>query len=97
MFKWVLLMALLMPNLALAAQAGERIFKRRCAMCHLVNGQGGKIGPDLSNISARLSADQLYSKTAYPKKSNPGSNMPSFATLPKEEMQSLIHYMHTLR
>jgi cbb3-type cytochrome oxidase cytochrome c subunit len=51
----------------------------------------------LSNIGTRLSADQLYNKTAYPKKSNPGSSMPSFSTLPNDEMQSLIRYMQTLR
>jgi putative heme-binding domain-containing protein len=32
------------------AENGEKIFKQRCASCHLVNGSGGVLGPDLSRI-----------------------------------------------
>lgn len=33
--------------------AGEAVFASNCANCHLVKGQGGKIGPDLSAIAAK--------------------------------------------
>jgi putative heme-binding domain-containing protein len=35
------------------AQHGKEVFTATCAICHTFNGQGGKIGPDLSGIAAR--------------------------------------------
>src|SRR5262249_32575744 len=32
---------------------GKEIFTTTCAVCHTFNGQGGKVGPDLSGIVAR--------------------------------------------
>src|SRR4051794_11724918 len=41
--------------------AGREFFfdKGRCASCHMVNGEGSPIGPDLSNIARELTLDQL--------------------------------------
>jgi putative heme-binding domain-containing protein len=41
--------------------AGEAIFweKAECGSCHRVLGQGGMLGPDLSNIGAQRPVDQL--------------------------------------
>jgi cytochrome c oxidase cbb3-type subunit III len=42
------------------AANGERIFRSNCATCHMVNGRGGQLGPDLSRIgSARPRAGLL--------------------------------------
>ena len=39
------------------AANGERIFRAQCSGCHLINGRGGVLGPDLSRIGvARTSA-----------------------------------------
>jgi putative heme-binding domain-containing protein len=35
------------------AARGKEVFTANCANCHTFNGQGGKIGPDLSGIAAR--------------------------------------------
>ena len=32
------------------AENGERIFRAQCSSCHVVNGRGGVLGPDLSRI-----------------------------------------------
>jgi putative heme-binding domain-containing protein len=32
---------------------GKEVYTANCAVCHAINGQGGKVGPDLSGISAR--------------------------------------------
>ena len=34
------------------AENGGRIFKAQCSSCHLVNGEGGRLGPDLSRVGA---------------------------------------------
>src|SRR5438552_15556626 len=41
--------------------AGKQFFfgKGRCASCHLVQGEGSPIGPDLSDIGLELTADEI--------------------------------------
>ena len=40
---------------------GEEIYRAKgnCAQCHIVNGQGGSLGPELTEIGARRSASRL--------------------------------------
>ncbi len=82
---------------AQAASTGEQIFKEKCSVCHAVKGQGGKIGPDLTKISATLKEKDLKAQLENPKKANPSSAMPSFKTLPKADMTALIGYLKTLK
>ncbi len=93
----LLLLSVMLPAVALAEMPGEKLFKRKCTMCHQVNGRGGDIGPDLSKVASRLSVAQLQAKVLYPKKSAPSTSMPSFATLPTAEMDALLAYLKTLR
>jgi alcohol dehydrogenase (cytochrome c) len=37
------------------ALAGRRFFSQNCATCHMIHGQGGVLGPDLSNLARRRS------------------------------------------
>src|SRR5205807_4051974 len=37
-----------------------------CATCHLVNGVGKEVGPDLSEIGKKLSKEALYESILYP-------------------------------
>jgi len=41
------------------AARGREVFAASCAVCHVINGQGGKVGPDLSGIGSRDRADVL--------------------------------------
>lgn len=93
----VLLVSILLSGVAWADISGEKLFNRKCTMCHLVRGRGGAIGPDLSKVAARMTESQLQAKIAYPKKLHPGTTMPSFATLDAREMQALISYLKTLK
>jgi len=92
---WML--PVLMPGMVWADASGEKLFNRKCTMCHIVHGRGGAIGPDLSKVATRMSEAQLHAKVSYPKKSVPGTSMPSFVTLEASEMQALIGYLKTLR
>jgi putative membrane-bound dehydrogenase-like protein len=52
--------------------AGERVFFHprgpRCYACHRVDGRGGPVGPDLSNIGRGLSRDKLIESILTPSK-----------------------------
>ncbi|MBM3795927.1 MAG: c-type cytochrome [Acidobacteria bacterium] len=41
------------------AAAGVRMFAARCAGCHMVRGQGGSNGPDLSNIGNEMTVREI--------------------------------------
>ena len=41
---------------------GERLFRANCSRCHIVNGRGGQLGPDLSRIGAGRPRAGLLSK-----------------------------------
>jgi len=82
---------------AQAESKGEQVFKKKCAMCHVVMGQGGSIGPELTKVASKLKDKDLKEKLDNPKKTNPTSLMPSFKTLPKAEMDSLLGYLKTLK
>lgn len=91
------LLTVLMPGMLWADTPGEKLFNRKCTMCHIVKGRGGAIGPDLTKVAIRMSESQLHAKIAYPKKTHPGTSMPSFATLEPTEMQALVTFLKTLR
>jgi mono/diheme cytochrome c family protein len=82
---------------AQAASSGEQIFRQKCTMCHVVNGKGGRIGPDLSKVSVSMKEKDIKEKLEMPKQSNPTSSMPSFKTLPKADMDALMKYLRTLK
>lgn len=50
------------------ASAGERLYLGRgdCTSCHVVDGEGGRHGPDLSTIGDRRSPDELLSDLVDP-------------------------------
>jgi putative heme-binding domain-containing protein len=41
------------------SENGARVFKANCSTCHVVNGVGGRLGPDLSRIGASRSRSAL--------------------------------------
>jgi cytochrome c oxidase cbb3-type subunit 3 len=52
--------------------AGEALFfgKLECSRCHMVNGRGGRLGPDLSRIGSARSLSYLEGKVREPSKLN---------------------------
>lgn len=73
------------------AQAGAALMvSEACLSCHMVDGQGGKKGPNLSNVGARLSHDQIVWRIL-----NGASNlMPAYGeTLSPDEVEELTAFL----
>jgi ubiquinol-cytochrome c reductase cytochrome b subunit len=71
---------------------GAQLFQAKgCLNCHLIGNDGGKRGPDLTNVADRLSKDQMTLKIA-----NGGVNMPAYAAnLTPTEMDALIAFLQS--
>jgi putative heme-binding domain-containing protein len=50
----------MVPKVAPAASPGEQVYRSAgCAQCHAIGGEGGPLGPDLSNIGSRRTPEYL--------------------------------------
>jgi len=57
-------------------EAGKAFFaKKRCGMCHIIEGKGGKIGTDLSHVGSKRDSAWLRDFMENPKKVIPGAKM----------------------
>jgi putative heme-binding domain-containing protein len=77
----------LRPHLHLAipgdALRGEQVYAKKggCAQCHVLNGQGGVFGPDLSDVGSRRSPDYLRRSLV-----DPSADVPQSYTAWKSEV-----------
>lgn len=89
-----------------AAQEGQAVFLRHCAVCHAVRGTGagGRVGPDLTHLMTRhtLAAGTIPNNPGWlsawvadPQHIKPGSLMPDMR-LSGAELASLRAYLQTL-
>jgi ubiquinol-cytochrome c reductase cytochrome b subunit len=71
---------------------GAQLFQTKgCLYCHLIGADGGKRGPDLTDVAGRLSKVQMILRI-----SNGGVNMPAYAaTLTPVEMDALVAFLQT--
>lgn len=92
--------ALLLSPLALRAQSemdvaeGKAVFRSNCAFCHGLTGGGGR-GPTL--ITGRFlhgSTDDDIKNII--RNGVPGTTMPSFENMPKDEIDKLVQYIRSL-
>ena len=77
-------------NVSKEAKSGGKLFHdKACIYCHMIAGDGGIHGPDLTNVGNRLNADQLTLKIV-----NGGHNMPAFGgILTKDELDQLVAFL----
>ncbi len=86
-----------------SVQTGFRNFRAHCLKCHSVNGQGGRVGPELNfptNATEYLTRVHLRRWIADPVSVRWGTKMPPLR-LPKEEqgavIESVLDYLETMR
>ena len=87
---------------------GRKVFERLCAGCHTIRGTAaaGVRGPDLTHVGSRLSIGAgrlpmnrgaLAGWIAASQHHKPGNLMPSFDSLPGEDLRALAAYLEALK
>jgi ubiquinol-cytochrome c reductase cytochrome b subunit len=81
-------------------RAGRMLVKtQQCQGCHLINGEGNSVGPDLSAVGMRHSALWMHSFLEQPARFHPQTMMPAFGPpkLTHNEIEEIAQYLSTLR
>jgi len=86
------------PTLSAAAERGKQLYSTLgCQACHMVNGQGGTAGPDLSNEAGKGRSSQwLTAQIRNPKTNDPQTIMPAYDQLTDENVADLVAYLQGL-
>jgi ubiquinol-cytochrome c reductase cytochrome b subunit len=70
------------------------IYARYCVGCHVIDGDGGKDGPELSKIGAKHDAATLRTWIVDPEAVNPDADMPSFGDrLSAQQLDAIAGYL----
>ena len=77
---------------AVAATNRPQIFNQMCVACHMLDGQGGQVGPALDDVGSRLSADDLRRWLTDPQAFKPGALMPKLP-LSDEQVGELAAFL----
>jgi sulfur oxidation c-type cytochrome SoxX len=77
---------------------GKALFQSQgCTACHMVNGSGGSVGPDLSGEGEKgRSREWLRTQIRTPKAHAPGSLMPAYGALTDQQVEQLVDYLLSL-
>jgi thiosulfate dehydrogenase len=86
-------------SLSPGARQGQQLFdKSGCLGCHIVHGQGGSVGPNLSNIGETGRSRQwLTTQIRDPKSHNPQTTMPAFSNMSDQQVSDLVDYLESLK
>ena len=77
---------------------GALVFKNhRCIECHIIKGNGGSAGPNLTYVGQRRSRDYIIEQIKKPASHNPNTAMPSFSSLPEADINDLADYLSKLK
>jgi cbb3-type cytochrome oxidase cytochrome c subunit len=74
---------------------GKTLYRQEgCFTCHRLNGEGGKVGPDLTTEGARSrTAEWLVGHFKDPPAYVHGSVMPPFKNLTDEQLRALTEFL----
>ncbi len=75
----------------------ELIHVLGCKGCHIINGDGGSLAVDLTQIGSRLTAKQIDTQLTAHTSTRTKGFMPSYSSLPKDDLQHISDYLYNLR
>lgn len=82
------------PGYDRQTEIAARVYARYCVGCHVIDGEGGDDGPDLSRIGAEHDAATLRRWITDPEAVDPDAEMPSFGDrLTREELDAIAAYL----
>lgn len=86
------------PLTAFSSDKARRYVRDRypCLGCHQLDGEGGRIGPDLSRVGDRLTANAIYTMIVAPQRGAPGSVMPQML-MPEDRTILLANFLAAQR
>ena len=80
------------------SEGAKQFALQGCQGCHMINGVGGRIGPDLTHIGKDLPDVQWHIKHLKdPAAVHPGSAMPAFSALSEDQLEELAEYLVSLK
>lgn len=68
-----------------------------CKGCHVIQGDGGTLATDLSQVGSRLTAAQISSQLTAQADTRTKGFMPSYSSLTKEDLDLISQYLYNLR
>jgi ubiquinol-cytochrome c reductase cytochrome b subunit len=75
----------------LVFQGAQLFHDKACLNCHLIQGYGGRRGPDLTHIADKLTHDNMVIRIV-----NGGGNMPAFgSSLKPQEVEALVAFLQS--
>jgi mono/diheme cytochrome c family protein len=81
---------------SLVAKGEEVYAAKKCAVCHVINGKGGKAADDLTSVGAKRNAGWLNKFMKDPKSVDSSNKMPAFRGS-DEELAAVVAYMASLK
>ncbi len=69
--------------------------KQQCGACHVINGEGQKLGPGLNGIALRRSKAWIVEHFVNPEKMSPDTSMPPYKFKPKD-MEAITSFLLAL-
>jgi ubiquinol-cytochrome c reductase cytochrome b subunit len=79
------------------AEQGRTLFvEMKCSKCHIVAGDGGLFGPDLTHVASRLQVSYMRDWIRNPSNFNPETDMPAFEGS-ADQLDVVVEYLKTLK
>jgi ubiquinol-cytochrome c reductase cytochrome b subunit len=82
------------PGFDRPTETAARVFARHCVGCHVIDGDGGTDGPDLSDVGSEHDMATLRRWITDPEAVKPDADMPAFGKrLSPEELDAIAAYL----
>jgi mono/diheme cytochrome c family protein len=82
------------PTVSEDTRVASLVIGRYCANCHMIDGEGSSIGPDLTRVGGQRDAKWLHDWITQPDAVDPAANMPAFGeVLTEHEMMVVVNFL----